>query len=132
MTIIFGQGVVFNMMTVLVVFQNDRTLGCSATQCSSFDGAIAPPNGPPSLPVGTYNIGTIIWDTSSMFAGLTAVMTEVVSGIDGTGGIVSGVKTDLTGTEAVAMGFINIVPEPATGTLLVLGLAGLVASRRRR
>ena len=130
----FGQGVIFNMMTVVVDFSPLGGLACGATRCSSFDGVIVPPNGPPSLPVGTYHIGTIIWDTSSLSASISAVMTEVVSGIDATGGVVSGIKTSLTGSEGVAMGFIgfNLIPEPATAALLALGLGGLGALARRR
>jgi hypothetical protein len=103
------------------------------TQVSSFDGAGSPvPVGPPSLPVGTYNLGSIVWDTSGVGTGSFSVFTFLRAGFDTTGAVIGGVITDVGAQSVVTVGAINVVPEPGTAGLLALGLAGLVLAGRRR
>ncbi len=102
---------------------------------SSFDGAAPLNSGPPSLSPGTYNIGTIVWDTSSAQAGTHWIDTFRDSRIDATGAVLpagSGNVVEITGTEVLGTGFIHIVPEPGTAALLGLALAGLAVASRRR
>ena len=99
---------------------------------ASFDGAQPPPNGPPSLPPGTYNIGTIVWDTSALGGGFHFIF-NFVGVLDATGAVIGGVITDVTGSEVLGVGGINLVPEPGSVTLLIMGLAGIgIAVRSRR
>lgn len=97
----------------------------------SFDGDVPPPD-PRFLDAGTYNIGTIVWDTNGATS-FFDVMAFFLNATDGTlahfGG---GNVVDITGTEVLGMGFINVIPEPATGVLLGLGLAGLTLAAHRR
>jgi hypothetical protein len=126
-----GQGINHPMLgNPTIVFAPLNGLSCTSTACGSFDGALPPPNGPPSLPPGTYDIGTIVWDTTAA-SGPGALMTAILAG-DGTFGVVNGNVVDLTGSEVLATGALAIVPEPGTAALLGLGLAVLVGRARRR
>jgi hypothetical protein len=127
-----GVGIVFGMLPVPVVIfgpAEGPKVDCTATTCGSFDGAIPPPNGPPSLPPGTYDIGTVVWDTTSA-TGASALMTAILAG-DGTFGVVNGNVVDLTGSEVLKQGLI-LVPEPGAAGLMGLGLVALVRLNGRR
>lgn len=131
----FGVGIVFDQGTPIVSY--GPFLGgppeCTSDFCGSFLGLVLPPNGPPSLPTGTYNIGTIIWDTSVSKAGLSDVYSLIRPGLDATGAVIDGQIVDITGTEVMGFGSILVTPEPGTGALLAMGLAGAcLAARRRR
>jgi len=111
-------------------------VNCSPGACSSWEGIVLPPNAPPSLPAGTYHMGTIIWDTSSIGAGISQVFPFIEPGLDGTGAVrPPGSQSnivDITGSEVLHSGLLNVVPEPSTAALLGLGLGGVTLMRRRR
>lgn len=133
----FGQGVSFNAMgNPTVVFgpgSPGGAVSCGFNTCSSFTGAIMTmPNAPPSLPAGTYHIGTVVWDTSAVMEGAHSVFAKIRSGPDGTGAVLNGNVVDVTGSETLGSGTLAIVPEPSTAALLCLGLVGTVVTSRRR
>ena len=106
---------------------------CDSTSCGSFSGGLPAPAGTLSLAPGTYNIGTIVWDTSGIGAGATSLSAflrlEDVSAVmqpPGSGNIVP-----TTGTETFGSALITVIPEPATAALIGLGLCGLILARRR-
>ena len=104
-----------------------------ASSISSFDGFASLPNAPPSLRPGTYNIGTVIWDTSAASAGVSGIG-FVLLGDDGTEAVrppFSGNIVDISGSEVLDTGFINIVPEPGSAALLGMALVAMTLARRR-
>ncbi len=130
-----GIGVVFNMNGDAVRRMIPGGLPEIRTdRVGFFDGDISPPNGPPSLPTGTYNLGSILWDTSSV-AGTPFRHTIMTGGLPFTvftTGLLNGVKRSFTGTETLTSGFIEVIPEPATAGLLGGGLFVLALAFRRR
>ena len=126
--------VAFNAMAIPILVYTPIAPGVSvgASSIASFDGFALPPNAPPSLPVGVYNIGTVVWDTSAASEGLHAIG-FFLGGVDATGEVFPGGNIqDTSGSEVFVNGFINIVPEPGTAGLVGLGLTGLLLAGRRR
>ncbi len=93
---------------------------------SSFDGAVAL-RSDAGLAPGTYNVGTVVWDTSTASAGSHVVEDILVAGLDGTGRILPGQNiVDVTGSEALTSGAITIGGAPSVPALSAVG-AGLLA-----
>ena len=95
-----GLAIAFGMMTPPppVAFFAPIAPGVTVDQTgsvSSFDGVTPPPNGPPSLAPGTYNIGTIVWDTSAGAAGVSSIFAFLVDGLDGTGGVLPAASNNI-------------------------------------
>ena len=97
------------------------------TAVGHFDCQVPPPNGPPSVAPGTYKIGTIVWDTSGTTSGIeTLTLTRII-----VGAVVNGNIVDVSHLVVAGSHIINIIPEPATASLLGLGLVGLILAGRR-
>lgn len=98
----------------------------------SFDCIIAPPNNPPVMNAGTYNIGTIIWDASGTSVGVEAVSAYLDMLVDGVIAILGGNIVDVSSSVVLGTHLLTIVPEPGTASLLGLGIVGLILAGRRR
>ena len=130
-----------NGLGVLLAAEPSQTATTSkASKCVPFDGVsdmgtavghfdcqVPPPNGPPSVAPGTYKIGTIVWDTSGTTSGIeTLTLTRII-----VGAVVNGNIVDVSHLVVAGSHIINIIPEPATASLLGLGLVGLILAGRR-
>jgi hypothetical protein len=100
-----------------------------------------PPNAPPWALPGTYLVGSVFLDTSAVLSGETieTFFTPGFDGLgidDGTGLLVfsdDATFLDATlGTETLGAAQLLVIPEPATGALVVAGLLLLGLARRRR
>ena len=101
---------------------------------SSFDGTqLLPP--PPSLPAGTYHLGTLVWDTSAATAGVHDVDSFQVAGLDGTGIVLAGSNiVDVTGSETLGYGAVTItagVPALSALAAAVLVVCMVLLARHR-
>jgi hypothetical protein len=99
----------------------------TGTQIGNFGCLVGPPSNPPSIAAGTYQIGTIVWDTSGTTSGTETI--SIVGVI--VGAIINGINVDVSSTVVVGSHIITIIPEPGTASLLGLGLVGLILAGRR-
>jgi hypothetical protein len=97
----------------------------------AFDCSVPPPNAPPQAAAGTYQIGTIVWDTSGTTGPNTETISAVIAGGDGFIAVINGNITSISDQVVVRSHILNIIPEPGTASLLGLGLVGLILAGRR-
>jgi hypothetical protein len=102
----------------------------NGSEVGKFDCGIPPPVGPPSVAPGTYQIGTIVWNTSGVAAGLDN-MELIRALVTGEGAVINGNIIDITSQVVLTSRLLNIIPEPGTASLLGLGLVGLILAGRR-
>ncbi len=99
----------------------------SVPQVASFDGLSLTASILSFGGGGPYQLGTIVWLTT--VAGITNITTGIIPGLDGFTLLSGGVINDSITFNGAT---INVVPEPATASLLGLGLVGLILAGRRK
>lgn len=80
---------------------------------------------------GGYQMGTVVWKIN---AGVNSDGADIISGlhINPIDGIADGDDRDMRARVLFNSATVNLIPEPATASLLGLGLLALVLLRRRR
>jgi len=126
-----GVGVEFGKAGVIKSCAPPGGLADNSGVIQSFDCIIAPPSGPPQMPVGTYRIGTIIWDTSGVTAGAETIAAYIDMLVDGAIALIDGNVVDISTQIVVGSQMLTIIPEPGTVSLLGLGMVGLILAGRR-
>jgi len=91
-----GYGVEFGKAGVLKSCAPPGGLADNSGVIQSFDCIIAPPSGPPEMPVGTYRIGTIIWDTSGVTPGQETIAAYIDMLVDGAIAFIDGNVVDIS------------------------------------
>jgi hypothetical protein len=79
----------------------DKAGGPRSRVIESFDCLIPPPTNPPTLPAGTYRVGTIVWDTSSTTPGTETIAAFINDLLDGVGAVINGNVVSLQSADIV-------------------------------
>jgi hypothetical protein len=101
-----------------------------------FASFLAPPAGPPWVPPGEYEVGSVVIETSRLLGG-ASIETFFVPRLDGLG-VDDGAGNLIYSDDAQFLGAtlgtaqLFVIPEPATGGLTGAGLLLLAWLRRRR
>ena len=100
---------------------------CTLTNCDTAIGSFGGLS-TTNIPAGTYTIGSISFNLTSLAAGTSNIQNFLRSGIDGATNATPTTLQLATNSAVI----INAIPEPGTASLLGLGIVGLVLAGRRR
>ena len=101
---------------------------CSVLGCDKVIGSVGAAAGADSGAAGTWTLGSVNFDLTGTEVGTHEIENfwrENIDGIANTIGV-------LPGPGPGASGYVTLVPEPGTASLLGLGIVGLVLAGRRR
>jgi len=101
---------------------------CSVVGCDKVIGSVGAAAGADSGAAGTWTLGSVNFDLTGTVVGTHEIENFWRVGIDGIGNTTS----NLPLTAPLASGYVTLVPEPGTASLLGLGIVGLVLAGRRR
>ncbi len=101
---------------------------CSVVGCDKVIGSVGAAAGADSGAAGTWTLGSVNFDLTGTVVGTHEIENFWREDIDGIGNTTS----DLPLTTPLASGYVTVVPEPGTVSLLGLGIVGLVLAGRRR
>ncbi len=101
---------------------------CSVVGCDKVIGSVGAAAGADSGAAGTWTLGSVNFDLTGTVVGTHEIENFWRDGIDD---IINTVG-HLPGGAPGASGYVTVVPEPGTVSLLGLGIVGLVLAGRRR
>jgi len=101
---------------------------CSVVGCDTVLGSYGSAAGADAGVAGTYTLGSVNFDLTGTAVGTHEIENFYRSGID----MIMNTLGELPGTGPGASGYVTVVPEPGTVSLLGLGIVGLVLAGRRR
>merc|ERR1712000_437664 len=101
---------------------------CSVLGCDKVIGSVGAVAGSDAGAAGTWTLGSANFDLTGTVVGTHEIENFWRENIDGIGNTTS----DLPLTTPLASGYVTVVPEPGTVSLLGLGIVGLVLAGRRR
>ncbi len=101
---------------------------CSVVGCDKVIGSVGAVAGSDAGTAGTFTLGSVNFDLTGTEVGTHEIENFYRVGID----MIMNTLGELPGTGPGSSGYVTVVPEPGTVSLLGLGIVGLVLAGRRR